>query len=1783
MKQIPARFTILAGLLVTINIISVVWIHHDLTKMPKATVRITSAHLSPDRHNADRLTVLFDRDLVPQKSVGRIEEARLFTVEPDWPGNWQWSALNRLEYMLDKPLPPGRVFQVRATDEFQASTGKIIEGGADFRFETVSLELKDCGVIAADNHEVTFEVEFNQAVNPVDLLGHIKFYDDNSSDELGGAICLTKRPEKRLVLRVRRPGSNKMRIVLGHGLAGHQAELPLGKKVVDTLKISSGFSLLRTWVSTPSLDETIAVHLRFSHRLSKKQEIPSITIEPSVEKLKVHRSHRTLRVNGKFEPGKRYTIRVPATLLADNESTLGADKSITVTIPDHRPTLRFVHDFGFLSPLGNLALDITAVNVEGINLKSWRAHKNNLVSHLHGAQSGQTSRFLLRKTVKVNTPHNKVEKLAINLEELVQGGRGVYRIKANATNRKWTSAQTLVTITDLAITEKSERSGSLVWVTSLRTGKPVSGAIVTALTHNNQTLATRQTDANGIVRLRYSSNGPDGGLWVITAEKDDDLSYLRPTDNRWVLDDVEQSGRVYTKNYEVMLYAERGVYRPGDTIFLTGIIREEMGRIPPTFPLAVKVIRPDGRRIDELITEYQENSQGIFHTKFLTRSDGQTGIYRFRVTLPGSKEILGSTQVFVEAFVPLRMEVKAETTARRFGPNEPPIIQVSGRYLWNQPAARLPVKVQGTINAMVFKPSQYSDFHYGTGKQGQYIPLPTTSGALDSKGKADLKVGLPKSLEAGIYRVELSATVTEPGGRSVSSNTSAVLDKLSHHIGLRLAAGKVVAVDEPISVDWISLTGEDEPLGTGEMEMQLVGVQYDTVLKKVSGRRVWQSVEQTNAIKTQQVKTNGDSEGSFEIRCPEAGRYRLIVTDRRTKSVTQLDFYASEDSSGPQSLAMGQPERLEIVTDKERYLPGETAKVLVRSPLSGVLLLTIETDYVVDLRTAEIRENSIELEVPLSKELRGGAFVTATMVRAIDPAQKNWLPHRAMGMARILLDHNSHNIPVKINAPKKVKPGQTVSVAIETGLPSDSNHPTFVHIWAVDKGILLTSAYQTPDPMGFFFGPRKLGVSTADIFFRLLPDYDRPVGMMRVGADGADARTIGVLRRNPVPTRQRQACVIWREAVSVDPNGDALIMMKLPDLIGQMRLMAVAIDHDRYGRAEHALTLAAPLIVETSWPRFVAPGDTFQVPVKLFNSTRRTLAVRLETKVDGPINITADPTMNRIVVESGKPATHLLNVEASKIGSVDAQVEAVEIEAVDEPLTAVNTAYLSVRPATALHCDVKLHAITAGDKLIIEPPKSFIKDTTRMTISIGPWPAVQLQTALEKLVGYPYGCIEQTSSRLFALLYAADILGSERAEEINSMVQAGIARLWAMQTHSGGLSYWPGRSQPSKWGTAYAAWCLLEANNAGHKVDPRFSRELVKYLDAQLQTIDNGEDDINMKPLFCRVLSTFGQPPYGWMNRLAERKDELDGASLAHLAGAFYAAANKGKALALVPEQPLSMTVETTTKGRLTSQVQQGAVLLSVLLDMDPNNAMAAPLAERLMQARRNGCWGSTLENSAAVVALARYQAITSKEESEFTGTIHSNKAQDISFDHTKPVSHKFHNVAGPIEISSSGSGKIYVSVSTEGLAVEGLVQPYDRQMSVKRRWLDSEGRSVDFNNLHVGDLVHVEVQVSSPRGIQANNIAIVNALPGGLEVENPRLTTSAEAGKLRGDRPDYIEFLDDRVVLFCSVSSKKRVFRYALRATTTGRFNLPPIQASCMYDPAVASLGKSGRVIIQD
>jgi alpha-2-macroglobulin len=412
-----------------------------------------------------------------------------------------------------------------------------------------------------------------------------------------------------------------------------------------------------------------------------------------------------------------------------------------------------------------------------------------------------------------------------------------------------------------------------------------------------------------------------------------------------------------------------------------------------------------------------------------------------------------------------------------------------------------------------------------------------------------------------------------------------------------------------------------------------------------------------------------------------------------------------------------------------------------------------------------------------------------------------------------------------------------------------------------------------------------------------------------------------------------------------------------------------------------------------------------------------------------------------------------------------------------------------------------------------------------------------------------------------------------------------------MQTRDGGLSYWPGGHYSELWPSAYVGQLLLVARRGGYTPEPRFVEELLKYLKANLyagghESGDDQSENENMRAMFCHVLAGFGQPHEGWQARLAERPERLDMAGRAHLAAAWLETGQKDRARAALPPDTIELAVANSTGSPTASQVHQQATLLAVLLDLDRDHPWIPLLVRKLESARTAGHWGTTLENATALAALARYQ-LSDAEPSTFSGQITVGTAKQLAFDDKQPATARFEFGADPVKFTSNGTGSIFVTVQTRGLATDGHLESFDRQLRIRRIWTDRTGAKIKRSKLRVGDVVYVEVRLTAP-GLANDetiaNVAIVDALPAGMEVEHPALATSAGSPAQPDDvnAPDRVEFRDDRVIIFSSAGSTRRSFRYALRVVSVGRFTIPPIEASCMYNAGLASRHGGGTLEIK-
>ncbi len=1748
----------LIGILLALNLGGLLLIRHEVLAAHASGVRLRAVLPADDLLRAEEISVLLDRPVAADDQLGRPLAHPPFQIDPRPEGHWRWAAPDRLVFELAHPLLPGRVYSVGPADDFEARTGWSWLGARRVRLSTGALELLDLRVRSRDVTHVTLALTFDQPVLPSELACAVDVYPDRAETPLHPQV-LSRGASEELLLRVAAHDASMLRLVLAQGLAGDGAELGLRKPIERHLALPVGFVLISARARSSSQADRGTVRLYFSRPLDHGQEDPPITIEPPVEELETHFERRSLLLQGAFECRRRYRISVGESLLEEGGETLGGVVTTSIEIPPRPANLSIGADRGVLSPAGNLTLDVQAVNVGGIEVSTQRVHANNLVAHVRGERARATSRELGKLGFPLELAEDQIEELTLDLAQVLASAPGVYHLELRATEGRWVRDRALVRVTDLGMTARAERGGYRVWVNSIASTEPRAGVALEARSYNDQLLAVALTDERGFARLTVPPGHPDGEVYLISAADGEDLNFLRPDRHHWSHTGVDLGGRSVPEGLDVLLYPERDVLRPGESFHLTALARDRDGATPEEARLEVRMTRPDGREVarEELWVRAEE--QGMGHLDLSTATTGQTGRHRIEVLHDG--RVVGRSAVLVEAFVPARIELSA-TLPERVGPGEPLPLDLTGRYLHGGSPTGLTAIAWPTWRPSTYSSESWPDFRFRPVESPSQRMGEPVEALLDAEGRACLVFDVPEELPPGRWLLRAAASVTEPGARSVSAGAVATVDTTERHLGLASSTGRVVPVGEPAQLEWLLVDGENRLAGGAPLELELHRVHRESRLVDQGGHWSWRTEERLESIAelTLEAADTAQGRGRWAPTCPTPGSYRLLGKDSEDGVATRLDLFAVNDlqawTGEPAS-----PDEVELELDASSYLPGATARLVVTSPFPGRLLLSLEDDRVRWQELLQLEGTSVAVDVPLPVDLRGDAFLSASVVRPLEAQETDWLPHRAKGLARVRTESEAHRAQVEIEAPLRAVPGEPLEVRVLTDLAPGGR----VHLWGVDEGILLAGRGDTPDPHAHFLAPRRRAVEVFDSYSELLPDHRRPTSLRRIGGDDDELAR----RREPVATERREPAVVWRESLPIGPDGELSLELVAPDLRGELRLMAVAVEGDRYGSAERAVTVGSPVFAQASLPRALAPGDRFEVPIQLVNTTDAAARVQIGLAVDGPLSVSA---LDEVIdLEPGESRRVWTAAEATGVGGATVELH-LDVESRSGRSSRRTRYPLAVRRGAPLASAVVARRIEAGEEgeLLLE---GITAEAFRGRLSVAPHSELELEPALGHLLGYPHGCLEQTASRLAALLANPGSSGDGHRHE--PLILAGIDRILSMQTRDGGLAYWSGGERAYPWGSAYAARLLLRARELGFELPGGLVDPLLDWLEAELRR----KGEANLRALVCRTLAEADRPPTGWMTRLAERADELDVCGRAHLAAAWLAVGKRARAEELLSADGLlEQTAATQAEGRLTSTTRQRAVLLDVLLDLDPKRPEVEHLAGTLLASRSGGHWQNTLEDATVIGALS-HLAVLRRGEGVGRGRVRlAGETIEVGPD---AALERALDAPNPVVVENDGDGPLFALLVGEGRAAQEDARRYDRGLMVRRRWLDPRGEEIDPTALAVGDLVVVEIELSTAvKGTRAANVAVVDPLPGGLEVENPRLAISVPwIGRSQNGRAQRVEFLDDRVVLVADATDERRVFRYALRATAAGSFELPPVQASSMYDAAFASLAGGGRI----
>lgn len=998
-----------------------------------------------------------------------------------------------------------------------------------------------------------------------------------------------------------------------------------------------------------------------------------LDIEPKVSFRCVGWS-RGLRVEGDFKPNRRYTLTFKQGLAAGAATPLRETVTRAVWFGNREPALRLDHDGGYLRPSGTLTVLLETVNVQEAEVRIQALYPNNLVEYIldrDGQRPYQTGAEPITSKLPIANRPNEAVTTLLRLRDLKAAKPGLYSLEARRSPPKWSWSgwrRTVIVVGDLGLHAQIGDRQALIWAVRLGDAAPAAGATIQLVDPRRQVIGEGQSDEEGLLRITWRDQERTPAL-VLARGADGQFSYLNLRRTLQGRGTDAGAGRSWPKQrYEAFCFADRDLFRPGETARLAAFVRDRDGKTPPPMPLTWTLLRPDGKVVRSTMATLDETGRVTLDLP-LPR-DGVEGTWRARLRLPGADADLGATDLRIASFVPPTLKVALAATSRTERIDEPVAFTAEVRHLYGAPAKAIPSVLRVRWFGCSFSTEAWKDFTFGDPRRDSDTERVTKRGQTNADGAWVTRLDPPALDTPGAIRGEAVLEARERGGRALTDRAFITVYPYAHYLGLahrpQPIASPGIREGEPAE-DAEAWDGDDTREAKGpqgeETETNEAGTHFDVVRVTPSGvargdapftarllelnssmmlrengkgRLVYEWVTSESLLHERQGRFR---DGKATLRFPRLphGRYRVLVESDGACAVRR-DLWLGVDQTPPRG-----PGGCAVRFEADRYPVGAVARAFIDAPFAGEALLTIESDHVLDTRRVALVKGRNDVTWKVAENWRPNVYLGVTLIRPVQPARV-WKPHRVAGVARLTVEPRDRRLEVTLDAPKEVRPETEVEVRVRVVRPAlasaNGGNPSAagglgkqsepagtpaegaaVVLYAVDEGVLSLTRYQTPDPEAFFQGPRRLSVLRYDMFDQLAPDLAAwRVGDQAEAGGGGYASAPSLSRRlSPIDPKRFKPVALAMTSLRTDADGVATARFKLPAYLGTLRLMAIAGEGPAFGHAEAPLPVRAPLMVKLTAPRAVAPTDRFLVPVRLINDGDTPLEATCTVQVDEPL------------------------------------------------------------------------------------------------------------------------------------------------------------------------------------------------------------------------------------------------------------------------------------------------------------------------------------------------------------------------------------------------------------------------------------------------------------------------------------------------------------------------------------------------------------------------------------
>lgn len=1341
------------------------------------------------------------------------------------------------------------------------------------------------------------------------------------------------------------------------------------------------------------------------------------------------------------------------------------------------------------------------------------------------------------------------------------------------TKDRWATRNILAS--NIGLTAKRGSNNILtVAVSNILTTEPMADVELQVMDYQHTIISTGKSGSDGFVTIdtKYKP-------YLLIAKKAEQRGYLKLDDGSSLpLSRFDVSGAEIKNGIKGYIFGERGVWRPGDTMYLNCIIEDKEKKLPKDHPVEFNLFTPQGQLYKHIIQNDAEDGFYLFKTN--TEASSPTGNWLARVKVGGATF---EKQIKVETVMPNRLKINVNFGKDAvLGTANSTEGTINAKWLFGTPGKGLKAKIDASLSAQKTTFKNLSGYSFDNPTANYTTQSKTIfDGTLDAEGNASIKPNFEiDGVAPGMLLANMVIKVFEPGGNFSIDNMKIPYSPYASYLGVKLPPGEkpfnYLLAGKSQTAQIINVDNKGNLLnGSTDAEVQLYRIQWRWWWDDNGDNLSNFTQNSYNKLIKKEVVSLNDGKGNytFNTATNDWGRYLILVKDLKSSHTTGSVFYV--DEPGWQSRGGNEDQTaasmLSFNADKEKYQVGEEVKITIPSSSGGRILVSLESGSKV-LKTFWQETLLGQTIVKFKTEPSMAPNIYATISLLQPHAQTiNDLPIRMYGSIPIFVENKNTILNPVLNIATSIRPEQKVSFTVSEQQGKEMTYSVAI----VDEGLLDLTRFKTPDPHEAFYTREALGVKSFDLFDYIIGawggDLER---ILTIGGDGEGG-----------PIKQKTAnrfkpVVQYLGPFHLSSGEKQTNSFTLPSYIGSVRAMVVAARAGSYGATEKTVAVKKPLMLLASMPRVLGPGETIKLPVTIFAMESTIHSVNITIQSNPFLEVIGASTQTINFTQTGeqmayfdvkvKASTGIGKVKllASSGGEKAAYEVELEIRNPNPPVTSITEYILAPKQQW------NITSATIGDGA----------SSTAM-VEISSIPAMNLQKRLDYLIEYPHGCIEQTTSAVFPQLVLNQLtdLDDNKKVQIDKNVKAGIARIQNFQGTDGGFSYWPGGGNSDEWGTNYAGNFLIEAQANGYFVSDNLFQSWKSYQRSKANNwiVDSrnfyGADLTQAYRLYTLALAK--APELGAMNRLKEFK-YLSPEAKWRLAAAYKLAGQDATANALISGLTTNFSTRIFAGITYGSELRDEAMVLETLTLMG-KHSLAAQLLPTIAAKLSQDSWYSTQTTAYSLIAIAKFCGKNPSGAKIIARATVGAKPIDInSSSYILQLPVQFKNGSASILINNKGSNTLYVRVISKGqpLAGDNLKvknNPAILEMSVN--YLSQNGSAVDVSKLVQGTDLVAKVVIRNPgkRGAYTQ-MALTQIFPSGWEILNARMLGGE--GAFKSSFSTYQDIRDDRVYTYFDLNERQAVTYYIqLNASYLGRFFLPGTYTSAMYDNTI-SAGVNGR-----